>query len=643
MPRPNLRPEQQRKPVSDGATDLASDSTSSSASESAFDSPSDPSSRDTATHSSIHSLMSSYAGRRATLWRTLQTFNVSRMLIAFLLLVFVSISGFHGAVSADTVPYIQLCSVYLLASLAFLLLTLFSRERFLMQLSAQMAVDILVISSLYIISGGARSGLAILYLFPLAGGAILAPRLIALFFASIVALVLLGESLLEAWRMAGDSVVSTAGLYGMAFFAAVLVLNQLASKLLRQEELAEQRGQDLRLQQAINHLIIADMGDGVLVIDQETTVVTANPAAATMLGWSTPDAHVDRRLTDIPALVPIADAFFAWSDSREDALENTADDGREPASRFVMIKSRDETASATALTTLSATLLRNAGRYDRSIHLKVYFATVHTSGPQQDRTVIFLQDVTEIENKAQDLKLASMGRLTASIAHEVRNPLSAISYAASLLEEETPTPTQTRLLRIIEENVTRLNRMIEDILKLSRKAQLNAEPLDLSSFFAEVLTEFIATNRLADGAIRVSNLQGRVVRFDPLHLREVVVNLLSNAVRYASGKQGSIRLDVITGLANRIELHIHDDGPPMTAEVRAHLFEPFYTTSSKGTGLGLYLARELCLNNDAMLDYEYRRDRLDANDQTVRLDAATIGNPEASGRFVITFAAVAPS
>jgi two-component system sensor histidine kinase PilS (NtrC family) len=117
------------------------------------------------------------------------------------------------------------------------------------------------------------------------------------------------------------------------------------------------------------------------------------------------------------------------------------------------------------------------------------------------------------------------------------------------------------------------------------------------------------------------------VRFDPLHLREVLVNLLTNAVRYASGGAGSIRVYAVNDPAGRMELHVQDDGPGITPDVRAHLFEPFYTTSNKGTGLGLYLARELCLNNDATLDYEYRFDA-----------AATAGTHKASGRFVITFA-----
>ena len=468
-----------------------------------------------------------FAGTRDTLWRTLQTFNASRIVIALLLLIFISISGSRSVMPAELTSYVQLCSVYLLGSIAFMLLTTFSRQRFLLQLSTQMAVDLLIISSLYLIAGGARSGLAILYLFPLAGGAILAPRLIALFFASVVALVLLATSLLETWRTASDGSVSTAGLYGMAFFAAVLVLNQLASKLLKQEELAEQRGEALRLQQAINQLIIADMGDGVLVVDRDAIVITANPAAAYMLGLSSAQQHDDQCLAEIAVLMPIAQAFFEWvtsSPGARDVVSNstviTEVDNPDASVRFVTIKLSDN------LTILSPAFLRSLPRRDVSTHLKLRFAKVDTAGLKEDRTVIFLQDVTEIENKAQDLKLASMGRLTASIAHEVRNPLSAISYAASLLEEEAPNPSQTRLLRIIEENVTRLNRMIEDILKLSRKAQLHTAPLELAPFLSEVLIEFSATHRLDATVIAVGDVGVHKVRFDPLHLREVIVMLL---------------------------------------------------------------------------------------------------------------------
>jgi two-component system sensor histidine kinase PilS (NtrC family) len=173
--------------------------------------------------------------------------------------------------------------------------------------------------------------------------------------------------------------------------------------------------------------------------------------------------------------------------------------------------------------------------------------------------------------------------------------------------------------------------MIEDILRLSRKAQSAKEPLELAPFFAEVLDEFRETHALSPGMIEVGDMESYRLRFDPLHLREVVVNLLSNALRYASGRDASIRINLVLDTGGRLELHVQDDGPPIKPEVRAHLFEPFYTTSSKGTGLGLYLARELCLNNGAMLDYEYR------------LDAYNPRSVEPTGRFVITFAVAAAS
>ena len=556
------------------------------------------------------------ADPRATLWRTLQTFNATRLVIALLLLAYLTVSGMRGLVTDNPAPYWQLCSVYLLGAIAFIVLTTFSRERFLLQLSTQIAVDIVIISSLYTVAGGTRSGLAILFLFPLAGGAILAPLLLALLFTSVVALVLLVESVLQSLQTSSDTAISTAGLYGMAFFAAVLVVNRLASKLIKQEDLAARHGQALRLQEAINRLIIADMGDGILVVNRDTDVVTANPAAELMLGMVLPTDIARFRLSEVAVLAPIAEAFFSWLERvRSEPLNEDL------SSRFVMIKPGDD------LPTLqNATTVWGGTRRDLAAHLKLRFVRVDGVGPEQDRTVIFMQDVTEIENKAQQLKLASMGRLTASIAHEVRNPLSAISYAASLLEEEVPSVTQARLLRIIDENVTRLNQMIEDILKLSRKAQPHGAPLLLSSFFADVVPEFIDTLGLPPNLIAVSGPAKHAVRFDPLHLREVVVNLLSNAVRYASGADGSIRVDVYALSVSRIELHVQDDGVPITPEVRAHLFEPFYTTSSKGTGLGLYLARELCLNNEAMLDYEYR------------IDPGAAGATEPSGRFVITFA-----
>jgi two-component system sensor histidine kinase PilS (NtrC family) len=283
---------------------------------------------------------------------------------------------------------------------------------------------------------------------------------------------------------------------------------------------------------------------------------------------------------------------------------------------YALIKYQEDTTLQGGTTILG-------GRRELMAHLKLRFARVETDELPEERVVVFLQDVTEIENQAQQLKLASMGRLTASIAHEVRNPLSAIAHAASLLSEDVQDRAQRRLLGIVDENVARLNRMIEDSLKLSRKAHQYQEPLALAPLVEDLLNELHETHAVLPHVIEAGDMRAFSVRFDPLHLREILMNLLTNALRYASGKPGSIRIYAVAGPAHRLELHVQDDGPQISASVRAHLFEPFYTTSSKGTGLGLYLARELCLNNGAMLNYEYRTEE---------------GASQPTGRFVITFA-----
>jgi two-component system sensor histidine kinase PilS (NtrC family) len=535
---------------------------------------------------------------RATLWRSLQTFTVTRIVIALVLLLYLGVGSNGGGLRLDAV-IAPTCLFYLAAALVFGGLGAWWRHRFTLQLACQVALDLAVISLLYLESGGMRSGLAILYLFPLAGAAILAPLTLALFSSALATLFLLLEATWQVFMQERQPPLMQAGLYGAAFFAGALVVNRLAARLIKQEELAMQRGADLRIQQLINGIVIADVGDGILVVGDDSAVFTGNPAARRMLGLEGEAAGF--RLGDAPGMEPLAGAFAAW-------LQAPGEDAA-----FVTVKPYREVSGP----------LR--GRRDPPVHLKLRFARVDTAGVALGRSVVFMQDVSAIENQAQQLKLASMGRLTASIAHEVRNPLSAIGHATALLSEDLHGPAEVRLLKIIGDNVARVNRMVEDILQLSRKVQPHTEPLQLAAFLSELKAEFCETYDLADDIVYIGDPGNSAVRFDPLHLHEVLLNLLGNAVRYASRAPSSIRIFPARDAAGRIELHVQDDGPGITPEVRAHLFEPFYTTSSKGTGLGLYLARELCLNNHAKLDYEYR------------FDAAAMGPRRASGRFVISF------
>ena len=562
-----------------------------------------------------------------TLWRSLKTLCVTRVLIALILF---SLLGFHNSKLIWSIAphtYRTICLVYLLGAVGFVILQMQLKQYFLWQLSEQVTFDVVIISVLFFFSGGINGSVVILYLFPLASCAILAPLIWALFLASLVAIYLILLSSFQEFVAGSEIAISGAGLYGAVFLAMVYIVNRLANRLIRQEEIAIHHEKNLHVQQEINKLVVADMGDGIIVVDASSLVYSSNPATQRMLGIS---RYLElTKLSDVPSLRPIADAFFAWLNHVPDIEHGWAD-----TIAFAALNVNIDAAQ-------SGSVMVKGIRHDVVTHLKLRFVNVGGESDAADRRfIIFLQDASEIENQAQQLKLASMGRLTASIAHEVRNPLSSISYAAALLGESDLSPAQgTRLVKIVNDNVVRLNQLIEDILRLSRKAQIDVEPFLLKPALQEILQEFQETHELnansalssisgiKAGVVQLTAPDGLMIRFDPLHLREVVVNLLTNAIRYASGSPGSIQLFVVADLDDQLELHVQDDGPGITADVRAHLFEPFYTTSSRGTGLGLYMARELCLNNGALLDYEYRIREKDANH-----DYST-----AHGRFVITF------
>src|SRR5450830_1298016 len=544
-------------------------------------------------------------------WRSLQTLNVSRVIIALCLLFLLNLHSLRGVWIYTHVLAQDICLVYLLTSICFTLFKIFNRQHFAVQLLAQIAWDIFIISLIYIGSGGGKGGLSVLFLFPLAGVAILTPLLWAFFFCSIVSLLLLIEGAYRSFELNDGNIISQAGLFGASFFAVAYVVNRLASNLISQEKLATQRGNELAMQQAINRL------------------------AERMLGGNLTKDMIGIKLSNIVALRTLMEAL---SDMHTHQAEN-AIGLNEDNTTFVSIPCYvDDTKTMLKQSIESSSF---GGRNEREqfvTHLKLRVMLVKDVNVSKrnesagEYVILFMQDVSDIENQAQQLKLASMGRLTASIAHEVRNPLSSISYAASLLNEdiehiEDNKIQAKRLLKIVDDNVTRLNQLIEDILKLSRKARNDIAPYSLMSAVTKCVQDFVETQKLQSDLIVVSQDIDFQVRFDPGHLIEIITNLMSNAVRYASGRPASIRLYAFLNGAGRQELHIQDDGPPISYDVRAHLFEPFYTTSRMGTGLGLYMARELCLNNHALLDYEYRLDH---------------DSPEPSGRLVINFSEFNP-
>jgi two-component system sensor histidine kinase PilS (NtrC family) len=224
------------------------------------------------------------------------------------------------------------------------------------------------------------------------------------------------------------------------------------------------------------------------------------------------------------------------------------------------------------------------------------------AGTEEVFRVLFLEDTTRAREEAQQLKLAALGRLTANIAHEIRNPLAAISHAAELLGEERRDAQRGRLTRIIHDNTLRLERLVAEVLQLSRRDRQLPEKIGLRRWLLPFIEEFVANESVPPERFRVEAPAEAVIEFDPGHLHQVMWNLLRNAVRYAGAEAGAVRI-AARAAGDRVELSVIDNGPGVPASSQGQLFEPFFTTDSKGTGLGLYLARELCAANRASLEY----------------------------------------
>lgn len=523
-------------------------------------------------------------------WRTLGYFALARVLVASALLLSLAAFGaplFGRGATEATTPILALALLYFVGAAAFAFIALYARRNFLWQVGGQLAVDLIVITALAALGGGLRSGMTVLYFLPLAGGALMLPTVAAYFVCAMAVLALLADAVMRQVQLPGtDSQVFQAGLYGAALFGLTALLGVLSQRLAHQERLAQLRGRDLENQLEINRLVIAQMEQGVIVIDAATRVRANNRAARVLLGLPHHLQLTGQRLSDFQTLLPLTRAFGHWLQAERStgAWSNSVVQAVAPAASTDAQQAMPE------------------------LQLRARFARPHSEA--SDEFVVFLEDVRAVEERAQQLKLAAMGRLTASIAHEIRNPLAAISHAGQLLAEESKDPLPQRLAAIVRENTQRLNRLVEDVLRVARREPPIGDELDLGAFVQEWLVEFVRDRKVAAGAIRVSAQSDLKVKFEQSHLRQVLFNLVDNALRYASGKAGSVQMVAERSIddGGRAKLWVFDDGAGVASDSRNALFEPFFTTHARGTGLGLYIAREFCLANRSDLAYGGRRE-----------------------------------
>ena len=496
-------------------------------------------------------------GAPESFWTALRLFNLYRIALAalFLGLALLYSSAFSlGAHRLDL--FRATAAIYLvLASMAYSVLRQL-RQRFRLQLSLHVGLDIVATTVLMYASGGLRSGLGAMLLISLIGAALLAPPRLALGYAAAATIALLTEQ--SVWVLRGDALPASflqPGLLAIGCFASTGVTSWLVQRVAASEHLARQRGRELARQMRVNQLVIEDMQDGVLVLDAAGRILQHNPSAQRLLGAEA------LRGAELARIAPAT--VGAWRRWRSGAGAPQCE-----------------------------IELRGRGLRLRMVEV----------GGGEDLSVVFVEDRTRALEEARHSKLAALGRLTANLAHEIRNPLAAIGHAAELLGEDPAGAERERLCRIIGDNTRRLERLVADVLQLNRRDRAAAERIELDGWLDPFVEEFALSESLPREQVALELGRPVAVRFDREHLRRVLWNLLRNAVRYARPAIGCVRI-VVGAFGGQVEINVLDNGPGVPREHQGQLFEPFFTTDGKGTGLGLYLARELCAANGAVLEY----------------------------------------
>jgi two-component system sensor histidine kinase PilS (NtrC family) len=505
-------------------------------------------------------------------WPALRLFSLYRLAVSvlfFALSLFTNKSRFLASQDPELLRWISGC--YLLFAIIALIFSYLRKLPYKLQVNFSILVDIIAIIVLMDLYGGVTSGFGTLLIAVVAGGSLLLPGRSALLFAALATLAVLSNEIYGDLKEFFETTAYTqAGLLGAALFATALLAITLAHRATESAKLAAQRGVDLANLAKLNEHLINRMEAGIMVVDDDGTIRMHNHAAWKLLDQ--PEIGVQTKLLEIS--VPLFDLYKSWNK----AVDN-------PAFRNHLGK------------------LKRANKADLHIRIVPVGLRKHDKG-----SVIYLNDNTEVDKQVQETKLASLGRLTASIAHEIRNPLGAISHAAQLLDEsEELHKADKRLATIIQDQSIRLNNIINNVLRLSRREKAKPEKIELKIWLRKFLEEFSRTNDLQNDwvSVKITPADGTVM-MDPNNLHQVLWNLCKNAKKHGVKNDEDFRVQLLANTSHPEEppyLDVIDNGPGISPDNLSQLFEPFFTTSDTGTGLGLYLSRELCKNNGGDLRY----------------------------------------
>ena len=493
-------------------------------------------------------------------WKLLKVFFLYRILLSSALLLLV-----YFPLDPSPLDYLNPL-LFKITSLAYFCLTLLAGlgifTRFIPYTpQAQLLIftDIAIITLIMHAGGGIASGIGVLLVISITFGGILIGGHCAMLFAAIASMSILAEQTYAIQKHAfNNSSYTEAGTLGAAFFTTAFLAYILAQRSEQSQLIAQQHKQIILKLEELNQSIIQHLQSGIIIVDHYQNIQMSNQTAVRLLSMST----APKQLSDIS--IVLADAFQRW-------LANI-----------------DNNITLLAL--------------PEQIQIYCRFSLLPTH--QEMLHMIMLEDIALYNQRLQQSKLASLGRLTASIAHEIRNPLGAISHAAQLLAEcPTLTEQDVRLTQIIQSHSQRMNGIIEEILQLSRRRTSQRQTINVNQWISDYLHNFILFQH-ANPEQFTLNLSSKTLHalIDPEHLQQIMDNLCLNALKHNAVATSHLTLTT-ERTAQGVYINVIDNGVSISAENLEHLFEPFFTTSATGTGLGLYISRELAELNQAKLTY----------------------------------------
>jgi two-component system sensor histidine kinase PilS (NtrC family) len=508
-------------------------------------------------------------------WRVIGLLSLYRLLVPLVLLAVQSFAGPDWAlVTARPRLFLAACIAYFTAAVLLVIARRLHWSSLRIVALVNASVDALAIGLILYAGGGVASGLGILLVLPVLALTVLAGGRDALLIAAVAALAILGQQLFGG--VTGAAPVAdylTAGVFGAVLFLVALAMQPVATRLRESEALVRRQELDLANLAQLSQYIVQHLRESILVIDAQDRIRLINESAAQMLGDD---------------------------NAYPDALIGEAS----PRLLFLLESWRKAGSGTGAAPAADPTFVAADG--ERLI--RAHFAPLGAANPGP--TLIFLEDTSLIAEKVQQSKLAALGRLSASIAHEIRNPVGAMSHAGQLLAESASlTEDERRLTQIIRSNADRVSGIIENVQRLSRREPARLERLPLDAWVEEFQEEFCETMQWPRARLATSGTSPQVeVRVDPDQLRQIVWNLCENALKHAvgddPGQSVEIRYGRMSGSA-RPFLEVADRGAGVAPEHAERIFEPFYS-GGRGTGLGLFLARELAQANGATLLHEAR-------------------------------------